>query len=258
MLNNSYTKTINTDPCVSLLEKGYDLSYKLCIEDLNILKTFIKDQWIYRLQVEDAKLLAYIHENDIDLEDYHLISNKLKNKNIWSKVSRILPPSFEPWFSNTSFYKKLEQDFGEFSVSDEEHFGWPNFYWRIVRPNQTSDIGPLHRDSWFWKLNKSFKRPPYNFKRIKVWIAIITEPGLNGLLLEEYSHKRKDIKWSGELRDNIQKPVLHTNLSDLNPQLINRSPGEVIVFHDDLLHGGALNKGSKSRISMEFTMLVKI
>ncbi len=257
-LKNVNNKVKNSTPSRTIIEKGFYLDYKLLDFELEKIKSYINDQWLYRLQIEDSNIIKHINKNNLEIEDYHLLSEKIKNNNIWNKISRVLPPSFADWISSSSFYKKLKEDFGEFEVSDEENFGWPNFYWRIVRPNQSNDIGPLHRDSWFWKLNKSFKKPSYKFKRIKVWMAIITEPGLNGLMIEEYSHKRNDIKWSGELRHNIQKPVLITELSELKPVLIDREPGQLIVFHDDLLHGGAINMGKKSRISLEFTMLVKL
>ena len=53
------------------------------------------------------------------------------------------------------------------------------------------------------------------------------------------------------------KPVILNDKKELNPKLIARSPGETIVFDDSLLHGGAINKGKKSRISLEFTMFVR-
>ena len=242
-----------------ILEKeGFDLSYGLNPDDLNTLKCFINDQWIYRLQIDNPETISFLNQNKLGIEDYHLFANKIRDKNIWRKASRILPPSFGKWFANTTFYKKLERDFNILKVSDEENFGWPNFYWRIVRPNERDDVGPLHRDAWFWELNSKYIEPKIPFRRLKVWIAIYTEPGLNGLLIEEYSHKRQDIKWKGELRDDIQKPVLLTQEKDLKPKLIIRSPGEAIVFHDKVLHGGAVNIGTKSRISLECTMFVKI
>lgn len=33
--------------------------------------------------------------------------------------------------------------------------------------------------------------------------------------------------------------------------------GTLVIFNDDLLHGGAKNMGNLSRVSLEFTMLVK-
>ena len=43
-----------------------------------------------------------------------------------------------------------------FYLFEKDFLGWPNFYWRIVRPNKVNDVGPLHRDEWFWKLNPEF------------------------------------------------------------------------------------------------------
>ena len=34
--------------------------------------------------------------------------------------------------------------------------------------------------------------------------------------------------------------------------------GDSVVFNDNLIHGGAINKGLKCRVSVEFTMLIKI
>ena len=75
--------------------------------------------------------------------------------------------------------------------------------------------------------------------------------------MEPYSHNRKDIKWYGESRHGIKKPTLKTNLDKLNPILLNTEAGDSVVFNDNLIHGGAINKGLKCRVSVEFTMLIK-
>ena len=36
----------------------------------------------------------------------------------------------------------------------------------------------------------------------------------------------------------------------------NCDPGTVIIFNDKLLHGGVVNEGLQTRVSMEFTMFV--
>ena len=184
-------------------QKGYSLAFKLNNDELEIIKEYIIDQWIYRIQLFDKNLLRFIEKNKITLENYHLISAKLDHEKTWNKTSRILPPSFAKWFFQSQFSYKLRKVFGEFSVSDEEFLGWPNFYWRLVRPNEKNDVGPLHRDEWFWKLNPELEKNSEVSKRVKVWIAICTEPGLNGLLIEEKSHRRKDIKLIIDISYNI-------------------------------------------------------
>ena len=120
------------------------------------------------------------------------------------------------------------------------------------------DIGPIHRDSWFWELNKNFPKPNFPFQRIKVWIAIETEFGKSGLLVEKNSHKRSDINWEGKFKHGIMKPILLEKESSLKMTLINTLPGETIIFNDNLLHGGALNEGLNTRVSAEFTIIRKI
>ena len=54
------------------------------------------------------------------------------------------------------------------------------------------------------------------------------------------------------------KPVLLDKEDSFEMTLVNTLPGESIIFNDNLLHGGALNLGLKTRISTEFTILQKI
>ena len=125
------------------------------------------------------------------------------------------------------------------------------------RPNSPSDIGPIHRDSWFWQLNTDVF-PSYNsYSRLKCWIDISTSVGQSGLLVEPNSHKRMDINWHGAYRDGIQKPLLDTNHDQLNMEMVSTKQGQCILFNDDLLHGGSLNLDNRPRISFEFTILFK-
>ena len=75
-------------------------------------------------------------------------------------------------------------------------------------------------------------------------------------MLEPHSQKREDILYSGEFRDGIRKPILLNSLDKIETKLIQTKPGDVIIFDDNLLHGGALNKGKNTRVSIEFTMIV--
>ncbi len=52
------------------------------------------------------------------------------------------------------------------------------------------------------------------------------------------------------------KPVLDEDPASLHLKLLALAPGDVVVFHDRLLHGGALNRGTSTRVSFEFTLFV--
>ena len=243
---------------ITLEPKGYSIELSLPKDELSIFRTFISNQWFQTIKSNHPDKASYIQDKKIDISNYHKISEDINHSTLWNKNSRILNKNFISWFQNSIFYSNLRSSFGLFDISDEESLGWPNVYWRLVRPRETADVGPIHRDSWFWELNQSFPKPHYKFKRIKVWIAIYCEKGLNGLLVEPYSQNRNDISWKGELRHGIQKPVLLTKDEHINPILVESYPGGSIIFHDNLLHGGAVNKGSTTRVSVEFTMLVRI
>ena len=59
------------------------------------------------------------------------------------------------------------------------------------------------------------------------------------------------------MRYGLKKPVLLTEEKELKMRLLKTNPGDAIIFDDELLHGGHINNGEKTRVSMEFTALVK-
>ena len=77
----------------------------------------------------------------------------------------------------------------------------------------------------------------------------------NGLRLVPGSQKR-EWRYHGVERDGKVKPVLDEREEELGLQLVPTNAGNAIAFNDRLLHGGALNLGSETRVSAEFTMLV--
>ncbi len=142
-------------------------------------------------------------------------------------------------------------------ISDEEGFGWPGIYWRLVRPG-SSDIGPVHADKWFWDLGHG-KMPgePGEYYRLKAWVSIHSQPSKSGLRVVPGSQKSEAWKYHGEARGGMMKPVLDEKEEDLDLVGLPLAPGGFVVFHDKLLHGGMPNSGDASRVSLEFTMLIK-
>ena len=236
---------------------GYSQQINLIPSELDLFKKAIYAQWISKISTIYPEISKKIKKEKLNIIDYHKICSHIEHSKIWSKKSRILSNSFYDAFKKFQFFNKLKDIFGDIDISDEEDLGYGNIYWRLVRPFQNSDVGPLHRDSWFWDLNKNFPKPNYRFTRVKVWIAIETELGKNGLLVENESHKRNNIKWQGNFKDGIMKPILIEKEEKFDTKLLNTLPGDTILFNDDLLHGGALNRGINTRVSTEFTLLVR-
>jgi hypothetical protein len=222
-------------------------------DELSLIREAIKIQWLYRLQLLAPKHVRRF--NETGLSEYHKLSHLLDHAAAWPKTARVFPREVISELRNRPFFKALEAEFGKFELSDEENFGWENLYWRLVRPGP-SDVGPIHSDSWFWDLGHG-QMPEYPCERVKIWIAIYTAPGKNGLLVIPGSHTRTDWKWHSEEKAGLKKPVFDEKLEELDLHLVETHPGQAVVFHDKLLHGGAENLADTCRVSIELTMLVR-
>ena len=234
---------------------GYEKRRLLSDEDLGELRRRINSQIHKKLNAVNEDVTKHLYPDFDYLNDYHKISNTMNHKKIWSKNNRLLSEEDTEWFMNTASIQRLFKEQKTDLVSDEEKISRFNFYWRLTRPLVAEDVGGLHRDEWFWILNDNFGYKVKNIERIKIWIAVQTEVGKNGLRVVPESHNKKDIEWEGVATNTIRKPVLKSLIYNDSAVLLDTAPGEGVVFHDQLLHGGAINRGKKARCSIEFTLL---
>lgn len=219
----------------------------LAHEEVSTLKGFILDN-INSIYV-DNNIHTYLNWEDLK-HKYSCASDEM-HAVLAPKFSRLFSASQISSIYQMNFLSSLESLIGKFSITQEENLGRPEIYWRITRPNQKADIGPLHADGWFWDLNPSW-RPNYYTNRIKAWVPLEVEPGRNGLNVVPGSHRLcyayQAVEYSGKLKPSL--------LSDIEPRqlsLLNMEQSDAVIFHDRLLHGGALNTGHCPRISFEFT-----
>lgn len=166
------------------------------------------------------------------------------------KPNRILPQeSVNDIISELSQLGFINPDENEF-ITDEENIGYPNIYWRIVRPNHESDVGPVHADKWFWDLGDATL--PRGFERTKIWTPLIQDDSEPSLMLVPGSQKLKYEYGFKQDEFNKKKPTFY------NPQISSQlipAPvcvGESVVFHDNLLHGGRTTQ--ELRVSVEMTL----
>jgi hypothetical protein len=230
---------------------GYVTGLRLSKQELATVRELIRAQWLRRIR-EIAPFEAGKFE-DTSIDRYHELAPLIDHKRAWPKLARMLPQDAVDEIRNTSLVEALTDEFGAFTISDEENLGRENIYWRLVRPNAPGDIGPVHADQWFWALGHGSM--PRGMQRVKVWVALHCEPGQAGFRFVPGSHQ-KQWPYYGEQRDGFVKPQFDIPESDLDLRLFESEPGQAIVFHDRLLHGGAPG-GTLTRVSMEFTMFVK-
>jgi Phytanoyl-CoA dioxygenase (PhyH) len=236
-----------------LLEEtpGFATGLKLQPSELERLRALIEQQWLSCIQQVTPEHTQSFAERGI--ARYHELSHLLDHSSLWSRHARMLPESAVAEVRQMSLFKQLEAEFASVTISDEENVGWESMHWRLVRPGQPSDVGPIHADRWFWDLN-GWPIPP-NMQRFKVWIAIFCETGLSGLRLVPDSHLR-DWSYQGEQRHGVLKPQLQVDEQELFPKLFHSQPGDAIAFNYNLLHGGAMGSGTLTRVSLEFTIFV--
>jgi hypothetical protein len=232
-------------------EKGYALDLTLTPEELQSIRMMIEAQWLAVIDQFSSELTSDF--KNAGIENYHQYSHHLPHHALWPKAARILPQRAVTQIRDMPFIKQLSDVFGDFTISDEDHIESEELYWRLVRPHQAGDVGPMHADCWFWDLGHGVT--PENCTRVKIWIPIYCEPGLNGLNVVPGSHMR-DWQYAGEMRDGYLKPQFDQSQVDLPVILPKTNPGEAIIFNDRLLHKGVLNNGHKTRVSLEFTMFV--
>ena len=216
------------------------------------LRGLIRQQWLDQIAKNYPQHLNQFI--DLPMDHYHEKQQLIDHGSLWTKVNRILEPDAVARIIQMVTFKNLMEALGGVGISDEEALGYGNFYWRLVRPGEVKDVGPLHADQWFWALGHGGKLD-HGISRVKVWIAIYCESGETGLRVVPDSHAQK-YRYDSIFSNGIRKPVLLEDESEIPFEVYESRPGDAIAFNDLLLHGGAVG-GTLTRVSLEFTCLVK-
>jgi hypothetical protein len=234
-----------------LLEEIVDgagfLLEELAPAELDNVRGLITAQYLNRLEQLQPSIVNLARERGI--ENYHTLPIEFDHSKCWPKATRLLDAKNVKDFSEMGFFRRIRQQIGPSALISNDELNW-----RLVRPNQRSDIGPIHADKWFWDAGYGYGSMPESFDRFKVWIAVHTEPGANGICVKPSSH-RQEWKHHFEEKGGIRKPVLDEDPSKLGMELLPLAAGQMVMFHDELLHGGVVNRGSLCRVSLELTVL---
>jgi hypothetical protein len=230
-------------------ELGYSIS-RLSEDDFLKIREFVKNHYL-----DILKNVAKVDNQEIiqsGMDEYHNYSDSIEHDKIWTKRNRILSNEIFKEFLKLDLFKEIKNEIGEVFISDEENIGYPEIYWRLVRPFPHNDVGPIHADAWFWELGHG--ETPVTHERVKFWFALFNESGENGFCYVPSSHRIK-YDYNSEHRNGFVKPTFNPSNYDLNIQVFNSTPGDFIIFNDRLLHGGKVG-GVKTRVSLEFTLFV--
>lgn len=188
-----------------------------------------------------------------ELEQFHEVEGYDHGKML-SKRGRTLPKASVDEIKSMSFFDYVAEVFGDYYLADEEEIGQEQITFRLVRPNRREDVGSLHCDAWFWE--QFGTRLPEGVSRTKVWAPICVEPSLNGLRLAPGSHLRA-FPYRAENNGGKLEFVPEFDLSELDLQQYCGDVGHPVLFNYRTLHVGPLNRGTKSRVSIETTIMYR-
>ena len=209
------------------------------------VQSLIKDQYLDRIAELQPDLVDEARARHITA--YHRLPIRFDHAQAWPKQARLLDARHIAMFEGMEFFQLIRRQHGaDAAISHDE------LNWRLVRPNAPSDVGPIHADKWFWDAGHGTM--PKGFGRFKIWIAIHTDPGLNGLTVKPGSHRR-DWRHHFERRDGTCKPVFDEDPDTMAMELLPLRDGQMVMFHDSLLHGGVVNRAERCRVSLELTVL---
>jgi len=230
--------------------QGFYYGYATNHEDLEFVRDIVKTHFLAQLKTDYPTVHEFAEVKAMD--EYHTYCEAISHGEYWQKRRRILPSDQLLRFKSSDLYNWLAQNLAIERITGEDGVYEEEVYWRLVRPNQQKDVGPLHADAWFWEISGSVI--PSGFKRVKVWIPLFTEPGESGFCYIPGSHL-ENTHYEKQYRDYKWKPQIS---EDLNYRKIvfRGTPGTPIIFHDRLIHGGNAG-GTKTRVSLEFTALVR-
>jgi len=215
--------------------------------ELDFVRGLIEAQYLGRLGTLQPDILRTARERGI--ARYHTLPITFDHAKAWPKTARLLDAKYIADFSRMGFFRRIRAQLGPSAVISHDELNW-----RLVRPNQPTDIGPLHADKWFWDAGYGYGSMPAGYDRFKVWCAIHTEPGANGLCVKSGSH-RQTWRHHVEEKDGVRKPVFDENPADIEMELLPLGAGGMVLFHDEMLHGGVVNRGTTCRVSIELTVL---
>ena len=232
--------------------EGRYLGLRFTDSELSRVVQLIEQQWLVRIeQIAPQHVEAFAK---VGVGHYHEVAHLIDHVTAWPKKERILSQQAVNEIRQMSIMQALEREYGKFKISDEEHVGREELYWRLVRPNYANDVGPLHADHWFHVLDPDFEIAA-DEKTVKVWTAISVEPGVSGFRYVLGSHT-KDWPHHSEFRDGSMKPQIDFDENSVPLEVFRSRPGEAIIFHENLLHGGIKHQGQLTRVSIEWTIIV--
>jgi hypothetical protein len=237
--------------------EGLCTDIKLKPDELKELRRVVTDSWLAVILKANPDLVEQFQA--VGIENYHQFSHLLDHANLWTTHARTLESAQVDVIRSFSLFDTLASVFPKYRISSAMppygDLNRPRINWRLVRPGDGTDIGPIHADYWFDAVLDGWRHEPGPMVKLRVWIPIYIEVGVTGFAYVPESHLHEYPFRRARTGEGLLKPDFSP--SDLNRPLetLMISPGTAVMFSYNLVHRGANSaRAKKTRVSMEMSL----
>jgi hypothetical protein len=240
-------------------DDGFSIDVKLQPEELAELRRLTTQSWLDVIgKVAPDKRAEF---EKFGIEEYHHLSHEIDHANVWTTHRRTFSAEVVDTIRSFSLFDLFDSECPGYRISSEMppygDLGRARVNWRLVRPGNGTDLGPIHADYWFEAVMDGWSPEPAETIKVKIWIPIYLEQGLTGFAYVPESHRQHLPFSKKRLPDGHYKP--HFDEADLPVPLktLDTPCGTSVLFNYNLVHRGANSHNAKrTRVSMETTVLV--
>lgn len=230
---------------------------RLRSDELAALRRIVTDSWLGAIARVAPDSVQQFRE--IGIDGYHQLSHLLDHARLWTTHTRTLESTQVDIIRSFDLFEALQAEFPDCKISGAMppygDLGRPRINWRLVRPGDGTDIGPIHADYWFDAVLDGWRADPGPNVRLKIWIPIYLEEGTTGFAYVPGSHQRQYPFKRTHLGDGLFKPDLDEANLDRPLQTLPTPPGTAVMFSYNLVHRGANSgRATRTRVSMELTL----
>jgi hypothetical protein len=238
-------------------KEGICTDISLAPAELTELRRLTTDSWLGVIRKAAPEAVPQFEEAGLD--QYHRLSHLVDHARVWTTMARTFDQAAVDHIRSFSLFDMFDRELPNYRVASSMppygDLGRSRINWRLVRPGDGTDIGPVHADYWFDAVLETWSDRPGELVRLKIWIAICLEAGVTGFAYVPGSHLKRYPFGKVRLADGAQKPDLHESELDRPPETLDTPPGTAVLFNYNLLHRGAnSSKATRTRVSMEFTL----
>jgi len=238
-------------------DDGFSIDVKLRSDELAELRRLTTKSWLDVIDKVAPEKRAEFEERGI--EDYHRLSHSIDHGRIWTTETRTFAPEVVDTIRSFGLFDLFDEECPGYRICSEMppygDLGRARINWRLVRPGDGRDLGPIHADYWFEAVMGGWNSAPSAMVKVKIWIPIYLEPGLTGFAYVPGSHLQQLAFSRKRLADGHYKPYFDE--ADLPTPLktLDTPCGTAVLFNYNLVHRGAnSDNATRTRVSMELTL----